>query len=149
MKIYLATSWKNERQPEILKLLRSAGHEVYDFRNPYNRASGTSCVLEKGFSWSDLDPAWETWTPKGYRDAVLNGPIAAAGYLSDFRAMEWADACVIVLPCGRSAHLEAGYMKGRGKRLVFLLGEKAEPELMALMGDDLCVNVQELLAALD
>jgi hypothetical protein len=33
-KIYLASSWRNERQPELVRILREAGHEVYDFRNP-------------------------------------------------------------------------------------------------------------------
>lgn len=123
-----------------------AGHEVYDFRSPFNRASGTPASA--GFQWAELDPDWETWTPEEYRDKLLNHPRASQGYLSDTRAMEWADVCLIILPCGRSAHLEAGYMKGRGKRVLFLLGEKAEPELMALMADDLCLDMIEVLKAL-
>lgn len=40
MKIYLASSWRNERQPAVLAALREAGHEVYDFRNPAPRHEG-------------------------------------------------------------------------------------------------------------
>ena len=35
--------------------------------------------------------------------------------------MEACDACVLVLPCGRSAHLEAGWCCGKGK-LVYVYG---------------------------
>lgn len=43
MRIYLASSWRNAAQPGLVALLRSWGHEVYDFRNP---APG-----ETGFAW--------------------------------------------------------------------------------------------------
>ena len=44
--------------------------------------------------------------------------------------MRRADACVLVLPCGRSAHTEAGWMAGAGKVVVAYIPEMAEPELM-------------------
>ncbi len=34
MNIYVATSWRNERQPAVVKRLRAEGHNVYDFREP-------------------------------------------------------------------------------------------------------------------
>ena len=33
MRIYLASSWRNEYHPEVLAALKVAGHEVYDYRN--------------------------------------------------------------------------------------------------------------------
>ena len=33
-KIYVASSWRNAFYPDVVKALREAGHEVYDFRNP-------------------------------------------------------------------------------------------------------------------
>ena len=33
-KIYVASSWRNPYQPEVVAALKKAGHEVYDFRNP-------------------------------------------------------------------------------------------------------------------
>ena len=33
-RIYVASSWRNKYQPEVVAALRKAGHEVYDFRNP-------------------------------------------------------------------------------------------------------------------
>jgi hypothetical protein len=54
--------------------------------------------------------------------------------------MEWADTCVLVLPCGRSAHLEAGWFCGQGKRCIILTRDGEEPELMALLATDICIE---------
>ena len=116
MKIYVASSWRNTDQPEVVRRLREAGHEAYDFRHP----PGGDHL---GFSWADVDPDWESWTPAQYLSA-LNHPIAQAGFKSDFAAMRWADACVLVLPCGRSAHLEAGWFAGEKKPLIVLLDDR-------------------------
>ncbi len=112
--IYVASSWRNKRQPEVVEYLRAAGNEVYDFRNPSED--------NDGFAWSDIDPDWEKWDVVQYRKA-LNDPIASEGYGYDKRALDKATLGVLVLPCGRSAHLEAGYMVGQGKRVFILLEE--------------------------
>ena len=62
--------------------------------------------------------------------------------------MEWADTCVLLLPSGRSAHLEAGYMKGRGKRLIIHIPEYDGPDLMYLLADNITVTIFELLEVL-
>lgn len=136
-RVYLASSWRNELQPIVLRALRGAGHEVYDFRNP---PSGVP-----GFAWSEIDPNWKDWTAAEYRKHLTTHPIAARGYMSDLRGMEWADTCVLLLPCGRSAHLEAGWFCGRGKRCLILTQDGEEPELMALMATDICTSLQEVL----
>ena len=97
-KIYLASSWRNEAQPAMVNILRDAGHEVYDFRNPPGG--------RKGFQWSEIDPAWKTWTPPDFRFNLLD-PVAADGFRADWDGMLWADTGVLLLPCGRIAHLEA------------------------------------------
>lgn len=139
-KIYVASSWRNDQQPHVVIALRDAGHTVYDFRNPSHGLGG--------FHWSHIDENWQSWTPTDYRSHLLNSPIAAQGYLTDFRAMQWADICVLVMPCGRSAHLELGWCTGTGKSTVILLSD-GEPELMNLMADTICISLDEVLAALN
>jgi len=139
-KIYVASSWRNEYQSVVVEELRRSGHAVYDFKNPPNRA---------GFAWQQLSEDWQNWTAEEYRKNLLTHPDAAAGYMADFRAMEWADTCVLVLPCGRSAHLEAGWFAGRGKRCIILTQDGEEPELMALMANHICINMSEVLSALN
>ena len=136
-RIYVATSWRNQRHPEIIKYLRECGHAVYDFRDPPNGLKG-------GFQWSQIDPDWQQWSAAAYRLALLNSPLSAQGYVSDLRALEWCDTCVLVMPCGRSAHLELGYAAGRGKRTVILL-EDGEPELMYLIADSLATSLAEMV----
>jgi hypothetical protein len=112
MKIYAATSWRNPHHEKIVALLREEGHRVYDFRHP--SVDGPIGAPEEGFSWREIDERWAQWTPERYREA-LRHPVSQQGYRSDSQAMIWADASVITLPCGRSAHLEAGWMMGRSK----------------------------------
>jgi len=141
-KIYVASSWRNVIQPEVVNILRGAGHIVYDFRNPTPENTG--------FSWSQIDPEWLDWTPRLFAHALVTDPIAADGYAFDKDALEWCDTCVMVLPCGRSAHLEAGYACGQGKRVVFYLHpDKFEPELMYLLGTALVTTASEMLNAVE
>lgn len=139
-RIYLASSWRNEFQPDMVDFLRMHGHDVYDFRNPPNGAGG--------FSWSEIDENWQSWSAEQYREALTTHPVAARGYVSDLRGMEWADTCVLLLPCGRSAHLEAGWFCGRGKQCIILTQDGEEPELMALLATDICTSPQEVLECL-
>lgn len=139
MKIYVASSWRNEIQPKVITALREAGHEVYDFKNPREG--------DQGFHWSEIEPNWKQWTPKKYREC-LSHPIAEAGYESDFEVMEQADIFVGVQPFGRSASLEMGWGAGAGKTTILLL-ENGEPELMVKMLDYICCNMDEVLAIID
>ena len=133
-RIYVASSWRNDSQPAVVELLRLLGNEVYDFKNPRPG--------DNGFHWSEIDPEWLDWHPAHFRDA-LRHPIAGAGFKSDFDAMEWADTFVLLLPCGRSAHLEAGWAIGAGKPTCIVLHEdKFEPELMYLMAAEIVTDVE-------
>jgi hypothetical protein len=127
MKIYVASSWRNNYQPEVVAALRAAGHAVYDFKNPSEDWHG--------FHWSAIQEGWESWTFEEYMQA-LEHDLAIKGFSSDMDAMKWADACVLVLPCGRSAHLELGWFVGQGKKTCILHhGDMLEPELMSKMCD--------------
>ena len=139
-KIYLASSWRNSFQPQAVELLRMAGHEVYDFRNPPHGRGG--------FAWSSIDPNWQSWTARQYRDA-LKHPIAEAGFRSDLDGMIWADTGIVLLPCGRSAHLEIGWMAGNLKHTIVWTHDGEEPELMALLANEICVSIEEVLEALE
>lgn len=140
-KIYVASSWRNSIQPKVVAALRAEGHEVYDFRNP---AEGND-----GFHWSAIDREWKNWNLQKYVVEIERHPIAAEGFKLDKDALNWCDTCVLVLPCGRSAHLEAGYACGQGKDVIFMLHEdKFEPELMYLLGNGFVTNTTELCIAL-
>ncbi len=76
---------------------------------------------------------------------MLQHPIAQAGFKSDMDALRECDVCLLVLPCGRSAHLELGWAAGAGKKTVVLEPDPIEPDLMYLMCDRLCTSWDVLL----
>jgi nucleoside 2-deoxyribosyltransferase len=136
-RIYVASSWRNPLQPSVVALLREFGHEVYDFRNP--------APDQKGFAWRDCISGVDAKTIPSYLQ-VIRSDRAEAGFGLDKNALDWCDTCVIVLPCGRSAHLEAGYAAGQGKKVYVLLHEtQFEPELMYLLCTGITADVMQVV----
>lgn len=142
--IYVASSWRNtERLDNVVRALRGAGHEVYDFRE------------DGGFHWSDVDPkiqqgaGFVAETPaREYMDFVMH-PLATAGFDRDMKHLDEADTVVLVLPCGKSAHLELGYAIGQGKRTVILLEDPMQPELMYRAAGARTRDIEGVLRYLD
>ena len=138
LKIYLASSWQNKEYEQVLNTLRLEGYETYDFKHPENKELSN-------FDWEKLDKEYNKWTCSDFKKA-LNHPETIKAFQKDFQAMQEADFCVLLLPCGRSAHSEAGWMKGKGKKVFILdLSENPKPELMYRMYDDYLTETMELI----
>ena len=138
-RIYVASSWRNPFFPEVVRRLREACHEVYDFRNPPHGG--------KGFRWTDIDGNAPNWTFGQYAEG-LHHPLAERQFAADMEALEWADTCVLVLPCGRSAHTEAGWLAGSGRRVIAYIPEMVEPELMYKLFDRVVGSLDDLIECL-
>lgn len=114
MKIYLASSWKNEDY--LLKLtttLREEGFEVDCF-----------CDSSSGryvFHWTQF-VKHEEELQKYDAISFLDDPRTQRAFKEDKAFIDWADVVILILPSGKSAHLEAGYAKGQGKKL-YIFGE--------------------------
>lgn len=149
--VYVASSWRNPMQPAVCSILTAAGIPHYDFRNP---GAGT------GFSWREVKSDYagprigtdgirakgSDWEAVDEYLRMLDHPRSREGFKSDFDAMQRADTFVMVLPCGKSAHLELGWAIGAGKRTAILLEDPVEPELMYLCADYLAPSVMDLLS---
>lgn len=141
MRIYVASSWRNLRQPEVVSVLRQNGHTVYDFRNP--------TPGDHGFSWRQCATEEQIKDLRAFRDEVLTHPVAKAAFEKDMKALRTASATVLVLPCGRSAHLELGWATGNAQKTFVLLDDPmSEPELMYLMNTKICLSLEELITEL-
>lgn len=116
-KIYIASSWKNkEKVRELASKLRSWGHEVFDFTDRDTRPKGTdwfNCPADK---WDG--PSLATIEYKEF----LAHPTSGLIFSSDMSGLHWADTVVLLLPSGRSSHMEAGFAPGSGKDL-FIFGD--------------------------
>ena len=139
-KIYVASSWRNTFYPDVVKCLEEKGHDVYDFRNPPHGGSG--------FHWTDVDKNAENWSFEDFSEG-LRHPLAQKQFGADLMALEWADTCVLVLPSGRSAHIEAGWMAGKGKRVFVYMPEMQEPELMYKLFDGVVNNIKDLILSIE
>lgn len=127
MKIYIASSWRNEHYAEVTQALRDVGHLTWDWRNPPTGGNGFKWQQTgfSGYMQGDKISA-NQWSK------MLATPPAVAGFASDLCGMNWCDVGVLLHPCGRSAHLEAGWLAGRGKTVHVLALEPVEPDLMVL-----------------
>ena len=87
MKIYVASSWRNTFQPQVVAALREDGHDVYDFKDA------------EGFHWSEVDNDWQDW-PSDISKYLkgLQHPCAERGFNRDMTALQESDACVYVMP---------------------------------------------------
>jgi nucleoside 2-deoxyribosyltransferase len=131
MRVYVASSWRNNYQPLVVQSLRKDGHDVYDFKD------------SEGFHWSEVDPEWQKWTPQSYIKG-LSHTCAERGFNRDMKALRECDACVYVMPCGPSASMEMGWAVGAGKPTAVYIPELREPDLMVKMAGLITDDLQKI-----
>lgn len=133
--IYVIGSLKNQRVPLVAQELRTAGHEVFcDWYGAGELA----------------DEHWQAYEQARGRSygAALGGILADHNFGLDKYYLDHCDVGLLVMPAGRDAHLELGYMVGRGKRgLILLDGEPDHWSLMAKLAL-VCYSVEEVLECL-
>ena len=115
---YLAGSLKNPKIPEFANQLAKEGYEVFDdWFNP-------------GPDADDYHRDYAKARGRSYRD-FIKSPAARNIFEFDKHHMDRCDALVLLMPAGKSAHLELGYTLGQGKP-GFLVFEE-EPERYEVM----------------
>jgi len=122
MRIYLASSWKMSNMVLFwADTLRKYGHTVDAF-----------CDDSQGryaFHFSEIgDPS--------KLDAMnfLQDKRSKRAFLEDKKWLDWAEACLLILPAGKSAHMEAGYVKGQNKSLVIWQDDFPKGEFDVMYG---------------
>jgi len=125
MKIYIASSWKNQKAVLALaEYLERYGFEV----DAFCRSSDTRYA----FHWSELV---DNEDDLANYDAVemLADPRTKRAFKEDRKWLDWSDCVIMLMPCGRSSHLEAGYAKGQGK-LLYIYGDFPKGEFDVMYG---------------
>ena len=132
MKLYLASSWKlRDALVSVAETLRSYGHEVDCFCDP---RSGRYV-----FHWSEFfGPGVTKEQAERLRfnfdaKSFIDDTRVQRAFEEDKQWLDWSEGVVLVVPSGRSAHLEAGYAIGQGKP-VWIWGKfpKGEFDVMYL-----------------
>ena len=148
-RIYISSSWNNQQQPLLVEKLRLRGHKVYDFRHPEGRNDRNVWESVSNRLGVKLEYSNGNLTPEVFGRMHLDKE-SLSRFKEHFAAMEDADTCILLLPCGRSSHVEAGFMDGHGKRVfVYDTSKEVIPELMYLTFDDYFFEEEELLRAVD
>lgn len=135
MKLYLIGSLRNPNVPELGKKLRtyfdvfddwySAGPEADDHWQQYE--------LGRGHTFSE----------------ALQGYAARHVFEFDKHHLDAADIGVLVLPAGKSGHLELGYLLGAGKPCYIMLdGEPDRFDVMYCFADGVFTSQVELISEL-
>ncbi|MEO5368505.1 MAG: nucleoside 2-deoxyribosyltransferase domain-containing protein [Magnetococcus sp. DMHC-1] len=120
MKIYLASSWRNQYYDKVISAIRRLKDvSVYDFKQQQFTKWTLLGELAKdqAVCTREFDRELET---ERTRDA----------FETDYKALNNADVVVLVLPCGISAHMEAAYAAGQGKTVFIWTNGMIIPELM-------------------
>lgn len=136
MKIYLIGSLRNPDVPALAIDLRQLGFDVFD---------DWFAAGEKA------DDSWQAYEQgRGHTFAeALRGRAAQHVFEFDQQHLREADLGVLLMPAGKSGHIEAGFLAGQSKPVYVLLPE--EPNrfdvMYAFFEDVFCVRT-DLLAAL-
>lgn len=133
--IYLIGSLRNPEVPKIANLLRAEGHEVFD---DWYAAGPTA------------DDCWRDYEKdRGhcYMEA-LGGHAARNVFRFDKTHLDRCKAAVLVLPAGKSGHLELGYVIGTGRPAYILLDEPERWDVMYQFATGVFEKVEDLKDAL-
>ncbi len=138
--VYLIGSLRNEIIPALGVELRSHGFEVFD--------DWFAGGPEADDRWKDYELA----RGRTYGEA-LKGLGARNIFNFDNANLQRCDVMVLVVPCGKSAHLELGVMLGRGKPgyILFPDGEPSSQrwDVMYQFATGVCFSMQELVEVIN
>lgn len=135
--IYLVGSLRNPIVPAMGVTLRKLGFDVFD--------DWFGAGKEADDEWQ----RYETVRGRTYKEA-LDGHAAHHIFAFDKIHLNRCDTAILMMPAGKSGHLELGYMMGQGKRgfVYFADGMPERWDLMYRFAERVCFNEDELLDSL-
>lgn len=135
-RVYVIGSLRNPEVPNIAALLRNEEFEVFDD------------WFAAGPRADDHWKEYEQSRGRGYA-AALQGRAATQVFSYDKANLDRSDAAVLVLPAGRSGHLELGYFIGCGKPGYILLPDEHDRwDVMYRFATAVCGTYEQLLKQL-
>lgn len=134
--IYLIGSLRNAEIPKIGNYLRGLGLDIFDDWHSAGEFSDDSFY------------EYEKQRGRTYKES-LKSYVAKHIFEFDKRHLDRSDGAILVLPAGKSGHLELGYIVGCGKPGYILLdGEPERIDQMHQFATDIFYTKEELGAEL-
>ena len=130
--IYLIGSLRNPKIIETAIKIRAAGHEVFDD------------WIAAGPEADDYWQKYEIAKGNNYKQG-LAGYAAKHVYEFDKFHLDRNDIAILILPAGKSGHLELGYMIGKGKLGYILLEDPDRWDVMYQFSTGVFYDINELI----
>lgn len=130
--LYIIGSLRNPQIPVLANEIRELG--IDEFSDWY--AAGPEA--------DDYWRAYEQGRGKTYAEA-LSGYAARHVFEFDKYHLDRCDAALLVYPAGKSAHLELGYMAGKGKPTFVLLDDPERWDVMLQFATKVFMDKEELM----
>lgn len=129
--IYIIGSLRNKKIPHLAKELRKLDFKVFDD------------WFSPGPEADEFWRKYEQVRGSTYQEALSN-PAAQHVFEFDKHHIDESDIGVLIMPAGKSGHLELGYMIGQGKPgFIFFEEEPERWDVMHQFGT-ICVSMKEL-----
>lgn len=136
-RIYLMGSMKNANVSKYAIELRKRGYEVFDdWMSP----------------GPDADDHWQEYERQRGRTYMqaLYGHHATTVFEFDKAHLDMCDIGILIMPCGKSGHMELGYLIGSGKQAYVLFDEEpARYDIMYRFATGVAMNLEELITQLE
>lgn len=134
--IYLIGSLRNPAVPELAEDLRELGFDVFDQ------------WFAAGFEADDWWQRYSNFRGQTYREALKDYAAQHVFQFDKFH-LDRCDAAILLMPAGKSGHLELGYMIGQGKPGFILFDKIPERyDVMYNFADDVFFSKEDLFDAL-
>jgi nucleoside 2-deoxyribosyltransferase len=139
MKVYLIGSLRNPQIPLLAEHIRADKHPADEVFDDWYAAG------------PEADDKWMEYEKSRGHTFIqaLDGHAATHVYEFDKKHLDSCDVAVMVMPAGKSAHLELGYCAGKGKRTIILMdGEPERFDVMYNFADHVVTSWKDLLSLL-
>ena len=130
---FIASRFRNKTDVlDLTAKLREKGKSVYCFVEEYD----DSQTPEEYMLQFENTPDWK------------NAPAIREMFEKDMSALKDSDTLILLLPAGKSAHVEAGAAFGFGKHCI-VIGEQKEAESLYLIFNEFYNTVEEFINKLN
>lgn len=133
-KVYLMGSLRNPEVTKVAAALRALGLDVFDD------------WMAAGPEADDHWQKYETARGRNFREA-LKGHAAQHVFHYDKKHLDESDEGVLVMPAGKSGHMELTYLVGKGKPAhILMTGEPDRFDVMYNFASNIFLSLEELVA---
>ena len=133
---YVASRWRNKDQVElVVNGLRAKGKTVYSFLENKHSLMEVTDDPEETMKKHENTKDW--WHNKNMKHM----------FEEDMDGIRFAKNVVLLLPAGKSSHIEAGVAYGMGKQTI-LIGEQKEAESLYFIFKEHYNTIEDFLSSL-